>query len=307
MLVVAAAGVVAPRSGWAALGFETLDAPSGFAFLEVPAGARASALGGAFSTLGDGVEAAFWNPAGLAAVHGLQVAGSHYEFFENLRHDHFAVAGHLAGGGVAASLRALYSEPIEERDEFGNLIGTFGAHDLEFGLAYGTDLGGGLRAGLTTAIVRERIANLATNSVTFGGGATWEPEAWPGLRLGASAHNLGPDAHYRFDGIEGAAVPLPYAVQAGACYRWDVGARLGVRGALEMRMSRGRNAVAMLGAEIAQPLGAAVRLGLRANDDASTFSLGAGYGFPSLHVDYAFVPYRLELGDTHRLSFSAQF
>jgi hypothetical protein len=86
-----------------------------------------------------------------------------------------------------------------------------------------------------------------------------------------------------------------------------VGARLGVRGALEMRMSRGRNAVAMLGAEIAQPLGAAVRLGLRANDDASTFSLGAGYGFPSLHVDYAFVPYRLELGDTHRLSFSAQF
>ena len=37
--------------------------PAGFSFLEIPAGARASALGGAYASRALGVEAAFWNPA----------------------------------------------------------------------------------------------------------------------------------------------------------------------------------------------------------------------------------------------------
>src|SRR5688500_17559264 len=93
--------------------------PAGFAFLEIPAGARASALGGAYASLGQGVDAVFWNPAGLAGVKGVQVMGGHYELYEKLRHDHFAVAGRVPGGGIGGSIRALYSEPIEERDELG--------------------------------------------------------------------------------------------------------------------------------------------------------------------------------------------
>src|SRR5262245_7661424 len=99
-------------------------APSGFSFLEVPAGARASALGGAFVASGEGVEAAFWNPAGLAAVDRVQITGSHAETFQHLRHDQFAVAGRWLGGGLSTSLRAFYSDPIESRDELGNVTGT---------------------------------------------------------------------------------------------------------------------------------------------------------------------------------------
>ncbi|HYM79794.1 MAG TPA: PorV/PorQ family protein [Candidatus Limnocylindria bacterium] len=280
---------------------------AGFAFLEVPAGARASALGGAYGTLADGVDAAFWNVAGLAGVQGLQVMGSHYEFFESLRHDQVAVAGRLFGGGLAASVRALYSEPIEERDESGNLIGTFGAHDLEFGLAYGRSLGGGLRVGGSAQLFRERVANLAASTYGFGGGASWEPPPLPRMRLGVSLHNWGADAEYLIDGVPGAPVPLPTAVQTGVSYGLDLGGQLGARAALETRLTRGRNAVGMLGAELSHPLGAAVRLGMRANDDASSLSVGAGYALSALRIDYAFVPYRLDLGDTHRLSFAAQF
>jgi hypothetical protein len=69
----------------------------------------------------------------------------------------------------------------------------------------------------------------------------------------------------------------------------------------------------MLGAELATSGGggsgvtAALRGGLRVNDDASAFSLGAGCAVRGLRVDYAFVPLRLDLGDTHRISFTAQF
>lgn len=281
--------------------------PAGFAFLEIPAGARASALGGAFSAMGDGVEAAFWNPAGLAGTHGIQIVGSHYELFENLRTDQFAIAGRMFGGGIAATMRALYSEPIDERDEFGNLIGTFGANDLEFALAYGRDCGGGLRLGGTAQALHERIANVSASTYAFGLGGTWEPPLPGGVRLGASVHNWGADAQYTIDDVQSSTVPLPVAVQAGASAAMPIGPQFQLRGSLETRVTRGRNAVEMFGAELTQSAGVALRMGMRMNDDTSSFSVGAGYTLSALRIDYAFVPYRLDLGDTHRLSFAAQF
>ncbi len=287
--------------------------PAGFAFLEVPAGARAAALGGAFSTLAQGVEASFWNVAALDQVQGVQITGTHAEYVQTLRHDQFAVAGRMFGGGLAASLRAMYSEPIEERDDLGNLIGSFGAHDLEFGLAYGRSLAPGLSIGAGTQLVRERIADASAMTFSVGFGALWAPAGVPGLRLGVNAEHLGPAADFDVSGSTGAPVALPAAVQGGGS--WDLGIAAGarLRSAIELRCTRGRNAIGMLGVELATAGGAggagaaALRAGLRVNDDASSFCVGAGYALRGLRLDYAFVPLRLDLGDTHRFSFSAQF
>jgi hypothetical protein len=282
-------------------------APSGFASLEVPAGARASAMGGAFVAVGEGVEAAFWNPAGLAAVERIQITGSHYEFFQHLRHDQFAVAGRWLGGGIAGSVRALYSEPIEARDELGNVTGTFGGDDLDFGLAYGRTLAEGVRAGVSAHLVRERLADLSTGTYAFGAGASWEPAGLPALRLGLALDHLGPDAKYTFEDGPGQPLPLPEALQAGASYRWGLGGAMSLGTGLETRLTRGRPLVAMVGGELTHSTGAALRLGVRINDDTSSFSMGAGYAMTTLQLDYAFVPYRLDLGDTHRVSFTARF
>jgi hypothetical protein len=280
--------------------------PPGFVFLEVPAGARASALGGAFASRADGVEAAFWNPAGLAATTKLEITGSHVEFYQQLRHDQFAFARPLWGGGVALALRAMYSEPIVARDELGNETGTFGGHDLEFSAAYGASMGGAWRAGGSFQVVRERIDESSATTWAVGGGVTWEPAA--PLRLSLSAHNLGPSAHFKLDdGLPGEAVALPAAVQAGASYAVPVGGAFDLRGSLEARATRGRNAVAMVGGELAHATGAAVRLGFRANDDAANLAFGVGYALSALQLDYAYVPGLLDLGDTHRFTFSAAF
>jgi hypothetical protein len=281
--------------------------PSGFAFLEVPAGARASALGGAFVALGEGVEATFWNPAGLATVERLQITGSHYEFFQHLRHEQFAVAGRCLGGGLAGSVRALYSEPIEARDELGNVTGTFGGDDLEFGLAYGRTLAAGVRAGVSAQLLHERLADLSTSTYAFGAGASWEPAGLPALRLGLAVDHLGPDATYNFDDGPGQPLPLPAALQAGASYRWGLGGAMSLGTSIETRLTRGRSMVAVMGGELTHPTGAALRIGARINDDTSSLSMGVGYAMTALRLDYAFVPYRLDLGDTHRVSFTARF
>jgi len=286
-------------------------APAGFAFLEVPALARAAGMGGAFSTLARGAEAAFWNPAGLEGVKGVEMTGSHTEFVEKLRHDQFAIASRHFGGGLALSLRALYSEPIDERDVLGNLIGSFGAHDLEFALGYGRAVGGGLSVGGTAQMVRERIADASATTYAFGLGCVWAPARLAGVRLGASAHNLGPSTHFDIDGAAGEPVALPAAVQAGGSWERALPRGAALRTALEGRWTRGRSGIGMLGVEVATAAGSAgagsLRAGYRFNDDATSFSVGAGYAFQALRLDYAFVPLRLDLGDTHRVEISARF
>ncbi len=298
-VVAAAALAVTVRSAVAA--------PPGFAFLEVPTGARAAGMGGAYASVATGVEAVFWNPAGLTSAHGLEITGAHAELFEHLRHESFAVAGQLLGGGLAGSIRALYTDPIPERDDLGNLVGSFGADDLEFALGYGHEVGTDVTVGGTAAVLHERIANLATTTYALGAGATWQPDVLQGAKLAVVAQNIGPAAHYTIDGVTGASVGLPAALQAGVSYATGLGDRFHVSGALEGRATRGRSAVGLIGGEIADASGAALRLGFRANDSTQGVSFGAGYAFAKLSLDYAFVPLRLDLGDTHRFAINARF
>lgn len=281
--------------------------PSGFAFLEVPAGARASALGGAFATLGEGVEASFWNPAGLAGVERVEISGAHFESFQNLRHDQFAIAKAMMGGAFAASLRAFYSEPIVARDELGNEIGTFGGNDLEFGLSYGRPLAEAFRIGGGVRILHERIADLSADTYAFTAGASWQSPAHPGLTLAAMADHLGPDANFTFEDGPGQAIPMPLAFQGGASYRFALSGAASLAAALEGRMVRGRPTVGMVGGELSHRSGAALRVGLRSDEDASWFSAGAGYAMRSLRLDYAYVGDPQEIGDSHRFSFTAHF
>lgn len=280
-------------------------AQPGFAFLEVPGGARAAALGGAYASVAQGADAAFWNPAGLAGIPGTQLSASHTETWERLRHEHVAVAGKLFGGGLAASLRAMYSEPIEERDDLGNLVGSFGAHDLEFLAGYGRTLAGGTSIGLTAQVVRERIADLGATTWAVGGGTAFGVPF--GGRASLSVHNVGPAAHYVVDGVQGAAVKLPTAAHAGLSFTRPLFQNFNGLLALEARATRGRQALFAVGGELDSPAGAALRFGIRAGDDAATWSAGAGWRTKALGVDYAFVPSQLDLDDTHRFSLTATF
>ena len=87
---------------------------------------------------------------------------------------------------------------------------------------------------------------------------------------------------------------------AGGCRRHDPGH------GLETRLAKAAG-IASIGGELSHPTGAALRVGGRINDDATMFSMGAGYALSAIQLDYAFVPYRLDLGDSHRISFTAQF
>jgi hypothetical protein len=280
--------------------------PAGFAFLKVPAGARASAMGGAYASVADGAEGAWWNPAALEGAKGVQIVANHYEYFADLRQEQFAVAGRMFGGGVSASLRALYSEPIPERDAIGNLLGTFGSHDLEFALGYGAAISTGLRLGGTMQVLRERIADNSATAWAVSLGSTWQPQGMKSLRLSADVRDLGPSTHFTIDGTAGNDVALPTALRLGASWTHGLGG-LGTCLALETSATSGQAAITSLGGELTHSSGVALRAGLRVGDTESSWALGAGWAVRGLKLDYAFVPFKNDLGDTHRFSIGAQF
>jgi hypothetical protein len=283
-------------------------ATPGFAFLEVPAGARGASMGGAYASVTNGPDAAFWNPAALVGVEGLQASATHIEFLGHLRHEQFVLASRHFGGVLAGSVRAMYTEPIDQRDDLGNLTGTFGSHDLEFRLAYGHHVMGGLSLGGSAQVLRERLDTESATTYAFGLGGTFEPRRIAGLRLAVTADQLGPAAHYSIGDTRGDAVTLPAAVQVGASYSRAAAAGLTWRGALETRMTSGRAGVAVVGGELAHAAsGMSLRAGWRVNDQQSALAFGAGYARAALSVDYAFVPFRDDLGDTHRFSLGARF
>lgn len=280
----------------------------GFAFLEIPAGARASAMGGAYSALARGADGALWNPAALEGAARLEVSANHAELLPQLRYDAVVLAGRMWGGGYGLSMRALYTEAIESRDELGNLTGSFGSHDLEFALAYGHGLGGGLALGASAKLVRERIDNEAAQTYAVSTGATLEPAALPGARFALGLENVGPAARYTFDGIPGEDVPLPAALHGGAALTRRVGHGLTLRGALDARFTTGKPGLGSIGAELSNPGGMALRAGWRINDATSDLTMGAGYSAASgLRFDYAFIPLDLNLGESHRFSITRRF
>ena len=103
------------------------------------------------------------------------------------------------------------------------------------------------------------------------------------------------------------AVNLPAALDGGLSLARGTFQNLNGLLSLEARATRGRKALLAVGGELDSPAGAALRFGVRSGDDIATWSAGAGWHTKALRVDYAFVPSRLELDDTHRFSLTASF
>ncbi len=81
------------------------DAGVAAPFLKIGQGARASAMGGAFTAVADDSTAVFWNPAGLAQINRVEAQFTHNEWISDFRQEYFGVVLPFSGGwGIAWSL-----------------------------------------------------------------------------------------------------------------------------------------------------------------------------------------------------------
>lgn len=94
-------------------------------FLEWGAGARAIALGKTFTAISDDGTALLWNPAGLAQLSTKELIAMHAIIFEDRSVNYVAGALPVGKLGFSAGWLRFAVSDIQERDDFGQLLGKF--------------------------------------------------------------------------------------------------------------------------------------------------------------------------------------
>jgi len=281
---------------------QTTGTIEGGAFLLLPVGARATALGQATAAEGGTTEALFWNPAGLADIRHTEIALHHYSaFFGN--GDAFVLAVPANGLGVFTFGAYVVDYGDLELTTGPGIpaVGTITPRNLALEASYATSVFGGLTAGIAYKLVQFRVdCTGSCGSVPTVVGTTHAldfgvryalPTAMPVI-LGATIRNVG----FKFQvNNQAQADPLPTRIQLGVAvvaYRPTTGMQgLDVRVLADMQGVMGQGDLAptgLFGVESGYQETLRVRVGYAFLDtQARGPSMGVGMKVGRVGIDLA--------------------
>ena len=305
-------------------------------FLNIPVGARATAMGGAFSATASDASALYWNPAGAARLDGRTASFEYASWLAGIDFNYAAVAMPMAFGTVGVGFTAMTVPEVEvttveQQDGTGE---TYTAGSYALTVTYSRALTDRFAIGGNVKLLREQIWNSAANGLAFDIGTLFTTP-FQGVRLGASIANFGSKMQ-----IGGPDLVVPIDIEPGengnnGTVRANLGTdafdlpltmRVGVATELyesgSTRFSVGVDALSPsagdqyvnLGAELAL-LGGLVQLRggyqeLFMDQSPRSFTLGGGlrYAFGNLDVsaDYAYEAFEYFDG-VNRFAFALQF
>jgi hypothetical protein len=293
-----------PVLGVAASSLSRDAGTSSSVFLRDGQGARAMAMGGAYTAAGQGVHSIFWNPAGAALTQGTEVTANYNLLAEDVQTQSFGFLYPVSRFKGALSVSALLlrmGDDIEQRDLSGNSLGDQEAN------AWAVSLGGGFRmgpqqVGFNLKRVREKLGQDQGGSCALDAGLQTHTGA---LLWGFSVRDLGTSLkiHKKSNG-------LPSAVRLGVAYP------ISGKAWLAMDLSKGRDSDLLWHWGGEYSLGSLLSLRLGYNGEVGRFDLSSGLSMglgvttraeeSRLGLDYAYMV-RNVLDDLHRLSLTLQF
>lgn len=304
----------------------------GAQFLKMGVGARACAMGEAFTGVADDPSALFWNQAGLSQLNRVGVLAMQNFWLLDMSYQYLAFAVPSAIGTFGVSAAYSSSGTIPGYENFQETV-EYTAYDAAATLSYGRNIvrigAGSLGLGLGGRVIQQAIENEAAlgfagdlGILYTSGGSAVEHNAsdyrtpgrqYPGemepptsgrrdqgsagrrvlFNVGLAVRNVGPGTRF----IE-QADPLPLNVSLGASGR--IGPVLLAADAGKYLDSKVRVGV---GAEVTLFEVLALRAGY---NTANSFSAGGGITWGAVTIDYSFTPYE-HLNPSNRISARVRF
>ena len=276
----------------------------GLSFLKIGIGARSNGMGDASSSISGDALALYWNPAGIAGLEGTDIALVHNEYMESIRYE---FAGFAFGKGKEAygiGVGGLFMEGLElHGDVPGEPIGLFHPVDLLFSFSYARPIEEEASMGVTFKGIHERIYihSLWTWALDFG--LQLKPKEVKGLLLSGVLQNFGPNTTLVEEEMR-----VPRTVRFGGKFLlpskvMDGNVTIAADGVKAILTDFRFNS----GVEFDHRSGVQLRYGYKFNYDGETYSAGAGFKVKRVRIDYAFLPMRYDLGNTHRVSLGLRF
>lgn len=278
----------------------TNSGTSSLAFLKFGVGARPVAMGEAFVGLSDDVSTLYWNPAGLRKLEGMEVSFTHNRWFQDVSYQFLGVGRSFASHslGVSLALNTVGDILYYEDRPTAKPLGTFSSHGFFLGLTYARTAREGLDLGITLRWVYEKIYSHTANGWAIDLGGRYRFTDW--MSLGATFQNFGPKLKFISQ-----TFPLPTTLRAGISLSLpQIPTSLFT---LDLVKPRDSGLALHLGAEHTLLGTLSLRGGYQTGYDEKSFSTGFGIKYRNYGIDYAWVPYGSDLGNTHRFSFNLGF
>ena len=302
-------------------------------FLHVMPGARATAMGDAYSVLAWGAEATHWNPSGVALTHGNEFSGTYTSWLFDSKLGSLSYAGSLGDAG-AIGVQLLYVDFGEfEQTDFGAsanpdlpyLTGnTFHPFSYLIGASYARNLTDRFAVGVSLKYAHESLFNgqtymAMTQNNTFEEVNTWGNAllfdlgiryntGYRSVQIAAVVQNFGKDVKYA---KESSPVPLLFRfgiagdlIGNDALLMNDDGQRLTV--AFDLFQPNDYAQQEHIGVEYEFAGAFALRAGYKFNYDYENVTLGAGvkqsFGSTKFSLDYSYGTLGTYLGSAQRIT-----
>ncbi len=269
--------------------------------LELGVGARACAMGEAFTGVADDFSAVYWNPAGIAQIKDLEFNFMHNDWFQGIQYEFVSTVLPLEEelGAIGLSGIILKVDDMVGRDTSGNFTSNFEGKDSILCLSFGQMWTDELMFGATIKQINLKLENDKTDEFAFDVGGLYKFQDI-GLRLGAVIQNIGKKMKF----IE-KDEDLPLNFKLGISYKIPTRRTLLT---LDLNKSIASDIKFNLGAEMILSSILKLRFGYNSTNDAgSGFTTGIGFKIKDIiELDYAYIPYG-ELGDTSRISLTTKF
>jgi hypothetical protein len=199
LMLVAAALIVASSTE---AGSGKRRGTAGAVELLIPVGSRGTGLGGNVSSTIQGIEAMYWNPAGLAvSPAAAEVMISHFRYIADINVNYAAGAARFGFGNLGVSVKTLdFGEiPVTTELQTEGTGETLNPSFVTIGLTFSRKMTDRITFGATAKIISEKMLSTSASGLAFDFGLQYAT-ALKGLKLGVVLKNLGPNM--RFDGAD---------------------------------------------------------------------------------------------------------
>ncbi len=165
------------------------------AFLEIGAGARPQAMGGAYTSISDDATSMYWNPAGIGSIKGFEVLVSHTNWIFETNYDYIGIVSSVSEMiSIGANITSFgVGDQIVRTVGFEEGTGeVYSAQDFAIGLSFAMNLTDRFSFGINTKYINQRIWHSSATGFAIDVGALYKTQL-DGLQMGFSISNFGTD------------------------------------------------------------------------------------------------------------------
>ncbi|NNG15430.1 MAG: PorV/PorQ family protein [Gemmatimonadales bacterium] len=175
-------------------------------FLLLGAGARGTALGGAFSALVEDVSALYYNPAGVALLQGPAAMFSTYEYVAETRYSWGGIAFPFSGGARAIGFQlgtfGFDDQPVYTAAQPEGTGSVYSVNETFAGITYAENFSDRFSAGITAKFVFDQLGDAEGSAFAVDFGTNFHAMlANHPVRFSFTLANLGTNMSYSGDAL----------------------------------------------------------------------------------------------------------